>query len=174
MTDGDDVQSADDYRQSSFRESLLEHVFIAELLQEAWFGRRQVVEVLRAEVDAFGYDLVAECNGVTRHIQLKASRLGGRAARQTINMRLSDKLSGCVVWIQFDQGADHRATLTYLFYGGAPGEPLPHPGETLGINPYSKAVRPNTRVIRRGQFEPVPTTSLLLDKLFGVGNRASG
>ena len=41
------------FLQSSSREALIEHVFIAEVLQEAWFGREQVVEVLRSWV-AFG------------------------------------------------------------------------------------------------------------------------
>ena len=48
---------ASDYLESSFREKLLEHVFVSELLQEAWLGRGQTMEVLRSEVDAAGYDL---------------------------------------------------------------------------------------------------------------------
>lgn len=63
-----------DYRESSFREKLLEHVFVSELLQEAWLGRRQTMEVLRSEVDAAGYDLVLECGGTIRYVQLKGSR----------------------------------------------------------------------------------------------------
>jgi hypothetical protein len=53
---------------SRVRENMVEHVFIAELLQEAWFVREQRIEVLRAEVDAFGYDLVLECNDIVRHL----------------------------------------------------------------------------------------------------------
>ena len=52
------------------REKLIEHVFISEILQESWFVREQPLEVLKSEVDAYGYDLVLECNGVTRHILL--------------------------------------------------------------------------------------------------------
>ena len=45
-----------DYTQSSFRENLFEHIFISEILQEAWVKRRQVIDVLRSEVDSSGYD----------------------------------------------------------------------------------------------------------------------
>jgi len=47
-----------DFRQSSFRENLLEHMFISEVLQG--LGEAQtVIEVLHSEVDDSGYDLVA-------------------------------------------------------------------------------------------------------------------
>lgn len=65
---------------SSSREALIEHVFIAEVLQEAWFAREQLVEVLRSEVDAAGYDVVFECGPITRHVQLKASDAGGKTS----------------------------------------------------------------------------------------------
>ena len=34
---------------------------------------RRDIEVLRAEIDASGYDLVLECNGVLRYVQFKSS-----------------------------------------------------------------------------------------------------
>jgi hypothetical protein len=63
------------YVQSSLREKLLEHVFIGELLRCLWRSGRRDIEVLRAEIDASGYDLVLECNGVLRHVQFKSSSL---------------------------------------------------------------------------------------------------
>lgn len=88
---------------SSSREALIEHVFVAEVLQEAWFTREQCIDVLRSEVDAAGYDVVFECGGIVRHIQLKASASGGKTSRQTINRRLSEKPSGCVVWVIYSE-----------------------------------------------------------------------
>lgn len=41
-----------DYRESSFREKMLEHVFVSELLQEAWFRYGMTIEVLHSEVDS--------------------------------------------------------------------------------------------------------------------------
>ena len=50
---------------------MLEHVFVSELLQEAWFRYGMTIEVLHSEVDSAGYDIVLEFGGVIRHVQLK-------------------------------------------------------------------------------------------------------
>ncbi len=55
---------------SSFREKTLEHVFIGDCLRRLWAKRVWEAEVLKAEVDAAGYDLVMKVSGVLRHIQL--------------------------------------------------------------------------------------------------------
>ena len=55
--------TADESRYSAFFAQMTEHVFIAELLQEAYYAFGKRVEVLRSEVDAYGYDLALECNG---------------------------------------------------------------------------------------------------------------
>jgi hypothetical protein len=86
------------YLKSNFYEQLVEHVFISELLQEAWFRYGQTVEVLRSEVDSSGYDLLLECNGVIRHVELKTSGTEARRSFQKINIALAQKPSGCVVW----------------------------------------------------------------------------
>jgi len=48
------------------------NLFPARVLVPVPAGR--LVKVLRAEVDAAGYDLILEPEGVTRHVLLKASR----------------------------------------------------------------------------------------------------
>jgi len=48
------------YLKSNFFEQLVEHAFISELLQEAWFRYGKTVEVLRSEIDTSGYDLLLE------------------------------------------------------------------------------------------------------------------
>jgi hypothetical protein len=159
---------------SSSREALIEHVFVAEVLQEAWFAREQLVEVLRSEVDAAGYDIVFECGSILRHVQLKASDSGGKTSRQTINTRLVGKPSGCVVWVVYSERlTDHRLDLSYLWFGGNPGEPLPDLGEVVGQNPRSKTPRPGTRVVSRARFQPVATTAELVERLFGAPLRRS-
>ncbi len=59
-------QHASTTRNRCFREKLLEHVFVSELLQEAWLNRHQTVEVLRSEVDASALktDESRDCNPV--------------------------------------------------------------------------------------------------------------
>ncbi len=82
---------------STLREKVLEHVFVGELTRHIWLTREHDVEVLRAETDSSGYDLVIECNGIVRHIQLKASAHSAKTRAQKINMKLGLKPAGCVV-----------------------------------------------------------------------------
>ena len=84
------------------REKVLEHLFVGELLQSLWRNGVYDTEVLRAEVDAGGYDLVLESRGVLRHVQLKSSHRDANRRQVTINSALTRKPSGCVVWIEFD------------------------------------------------------------------------
>jgi hypothetical protein len=51
---------------SSLREKIIEHAFVAELLRTLWRRGQRDVEVLRAEVDRGGYDVVFHCSGVMR------------------------------------------------------------------------------------------------------------
>ncbi len=57
------------FRHSSLREKVLEHLFVGDLLRCLWRKGARDIELLRAEVDAGGFDLVLDCNGVQRHIQ---------------------------------------------------------------------------------------------------------
>jgi hypothetical protein len=164
-----------EYRRSSFYEQLVEHVFISEVLQEAWLGFREMVEVLRSEVDASGYDLVLECRGVLRYVQLKTSRSDARTASQKVSRALAEKPGGCVVWVERKEDWDaRRVRLQYLYFGGEPGSALPTldgfsvAKHTKANSKGIKALRPGLRVVAKGQFERVPTTRDLLNKLFGL------
>ena len=66
---------------SSYREKLVEHLFVGELLKLSWQSGDCALEIASPEVDNSGYDLIAEQNGIVRHIQLKASYVGGKTAR---------------------------------------------------------------------------------------------
>src|SRR5579864_2744118 len=81
---------------SSFRESILSHVFVGQLLRSLWVRRVSDVEVLKPEVDAAGYDFAIECRNQLRHIQLKSSFLSAKTRSVTVNARLASKISGCV------------------------------------------------------------------------------
>jgi hypothetical protein len=122
-------------------------------------------------VDSGGYDLVIACNRIIRHIQLKSSYRGAKTARQNVNVRLSEKPSGCVVWVVFDE-----ATLElgpFLWYGGPPGEPIPDilalpvAKHTKGNAQGVKAERPNVRVLSRSLFAQVASLPELVTRLFG-------
>ena len=157
--------------QSSYREKLLEHLFIGEVLRALWSKGVTDAELLRPEVDCAGYDVVITCNKIMRHIQLKASHLDSATARQSVNLRLADKPGGCVVWMRFDPTTLELGP--FLWFGDSPGKPLPDIRElpvakhTKGNAHGIKAERPNIRVVSRGQFEAVGTITALIQKLFG-------
>ena len=155
---------------SSFREKLIEHLFVGELLKLAWQKAHCSMEIARPEVDNRGYDLIAESQGIARHIQLKASRLGAKAASQSVQHALVDKPSGCVLWIYFNE-----ATLElgpFLFYGGAPGKPLPpiagfKPAKHTKANAQGiKASKPGLAVVPRTKFSKLDSIQAVYDALF--------
>ena len=156
---------------SSYRERLIEHLLIGELLKISWQNGDCELEVSKPEVDNSGYDVIVELNGIIRHIQLKASYIGGKTAKQKVHTRLSSKPSGCVVWVYFNE-----ATLDlgpFLFFGAQPGEPLPSlegtktARHTKGDQDGYKAERPNIREINKGQFAKIESITSLYATLFG-------
>lgn len=164
------------YKDSSFREKLIEHVFVGEILRVLWRRGVRNVEVLRAEVDRGGYDLVLECRGVVRHVQLKSSHREAKTSEVAVSLNLSAKASGCVIWVLFDS-----ATLElgpFLWFGSLPGKPLPPLGDKAGRHSKAdstglKAERPNLRVVTRRRFAVLATMEDVANALFGT-NELSG
>ncbi len=119
-------KSDNTYLKSSFYEQMVEYRFLSELLQEVWFRFGKVVEVLHSKVDASGYDVVLECNGYIRHVQLKTSKIDGKTAKQNVNIALGSKPSGCVIWIQREDDLETcRIKMSYRYFGDKAGKPLP-------------------------------------------------
>lgn len=156
---------------SSYRERLLEHLFIGELLKLSWTSGDCSLEISKPEVDRSGYDLIAEANGIIRHIQLKTTFVGSSTKSQKVHISLVGKPSGCVVLIHFDKESLELGP--YLYFGGSPGEPLSSlanhkvakhtKGNALGI----KAERPNIRTIPNSAFVRIDTIEQLYVRLFG-------
>lgn len=172
-TRGEGKNLTDDHSiNSSVREKTLEHVFVGDCLRWLWNKGIRDSEVLRADVDTAGYDIVMDIGGVMRHIQLKASFNGSKTPRQKINTKLGAKHSGCVVWMGFDPKTIKLGP--FYWFGGAPGEPLPditnfkkakhEKGNAQGV----KAERQNSYVVNKGKFEKLETLDELMQKLFGV------
>jgi hypothetical protein len=155
---------------SSLREKLLEHVFIGELLQCLWRRGCRDIEVLRAEIDASGYDLVLECNGVLRYVQFKSSHRGASTRDVNISLSLTRKPGACVIWIVFDA---HTMKLgPYRWLGGKAGRGLPPLGERVARHTKAdkagvKAERPNLRVVGRSKFTELQTMDEVVEQLFG-------
>ena len=166
-----------DFRFSSYRERVLEHQLVGEILRELWLRRAYAVEVLRSEVDGAGYDVVLEHQSVVRHVQLKATRAGGRRTSVEVNIKLGDKPSGCVIWFHFARD-NMRPMGPYYWFGGRPGEPLPELGEKLGRHTKGdstgyKAPRESLRKVQKSRFDVVPTISELTTRLFDLASPPS-
>lgn len=156
---------------SSFREMLLEQLFLGEILREFWLSRDYALEVLRPQVDNSGYDLVLDAGSVVRHIQLKASHGGARTTKVNINLRLAQKPSGCVIWVEFDPNT--LALGPFFWFGSSPGKPLSGISRlrvakhTKGNSEGIKSERPNIREIPKSKFTEVASIEELLVLLFG-------
>ena len=165
------MQIKQHYYDSSFREKLIEHLLIGELLKYSWKRGDCTLEISKPEVDRTGYDLVAECNGHIRHIQLKTSYRGSTTSKQKVHVNLAHKPSGCVLWVCFDQ--DSLELGPYLFFGGMPGEALPDISSlrvakhTKGNAQGNKAERPNIREIKKSAFSELKSVKDLWNTLFG-------
>lgn len=160
-----------DTHQSVYRERLLEHLLIGDLLKYSWLHDGATLEVSQPSIDRSGHDVVLEANGVTRHIQLKSSSHLAKTLSQNVHLGLASKPSGCVVWTRFD-----RTTMRlgpFLFFGAEPGLPLPAldafrtAKHTKGDKDGVKKERPNLRVVRMSHFREVADIPALYEALFG-------
>ncbi|KQM12980.1 hypothetical protein [Novosphingobium sp. Leaf2] len=157
---------------SVLREKVIEHAFLAELSRSLLLELAMPFEVLRSEFDAFGYDIVIDANGVLRHVQLKASTTGGARAHVDVQLALAAKPGGCVVWVFVDPKTLRLGP--FLWFGGAPGEPLPSLGDravrhTRGDSEGTKKVRAGLRRLPKGSFVRFEEIGNLAKAMFGPG-----
>jgi hypothetical protein len=158
------------FLQSSYREKLIEHLFVGELLRHSWHVRECALEIARPEVDNCGYDLIAADGFVTRHIQLKSTHQNATAARQKVHTALASKPSGCLVWIYFEEETLDLGP--FLFFGGTAGERMPTL-EKMRVARHTKAnslgvktERAKLRVIPRASFTQFNSLGALYAALF--------
>ncbi|OCQ21937.1 hypothetical protein A7985_09005 [Pseudoalteromonas luteoviolacea] len=155
---------------SSYREKLIEHLFIGELLKLSWREKDCRLEVGKPEIGNSYYDVILQENKVVRHVQLKASFIGSKTSRQNVNLKLADKPSGCIIWIYFDE--ESLKLGPYYFFGDIPGQPLPSLSDanvakhTKGNQEGVKTERPNLRVLNKGNFKIFDTIEQLYEALF--------
>jgi hypothetical protein len=161
-----------DQHQSVYRERLLEHLLIGDLLRHAWLEDAASLEIARGEIDRTGYDVVLEAHGVIRHVQFKTSSSLSKTNKQNVHVGLAEKPSGCVIWSRFDPQTLRLGP--FLFFGAAARKPLPSldglavAKHTKGDSKGKKAERPNLRVLPRRRFESIPTIAALYEKLFAT------
>lgn len=171
---GSGIESKSPWRLQTHGSKMVEQALEYQLLAELTAGhlRRGVAyEVLRGDFDTSGYDVVMEAKRVTRHIQLKACILGGKASSVPIHTALaSSKPSGCVVRMRYDPGT--LSITEFGWFGDEAGHPLPPLGDRVvkhsrGNSSGVKAPRPSLRSLPASKFSKLQDAAGLLDKLFG-------
>jgi hypothetical protein len=157
---------------STLREKALEHIFLSELSKVLLLDLKVPFEVLRSEFDANGYDVVIEALGVVRHVQLKATRIGGKRRDIDVNLALATKPGGCVVWFMADP--ETLSIGPFLWMGGPPGQRLPVPegqvtrhsrANAAGIKGERKALRkvPIRRFTKLDRIEDLAAAMFVRD-----------
>lgn len=142
---------------------MVEHAFLAELMQHMWYRRGAVLEVAKAAVDSWGYDVVLSTQEITRHVQLKAS------VPCDVSLQLLKRPGACVV-AAIPKGVD-RLDLVYRFW-----EPsnLRRPTHGLPVTKSTRYRRDSSerhdreghRRVSAGMFEDPMPISDLADLLF--------
>jgi hypothetical protein len=163
------MEQGQHYLNSSFREKLIEHLFIGELLKISWQRHDCSLEIAVPEVDK-GYDVIAETDGVLRHIQLKTAQVSSTTSNWKISMNLAKKPCGCLILIYFDEKLKLGP---FYFFGGKAGERLPDVSgckiarHSKGDKEGYKAERANIRALQKGQFTArYDSIEKLYDELF--------
>lgn len=165
------------FRQSSYREALVEHLFLGELLRRLWVGGVRDLEVLKPQVDDAGYDLVLvrrlDADGgstgkglVTRYLQLKASGLTGATGSVTLHRRLAERAGGCLVWVLFEPELFLPGDFRFRWFGGSPFSPPVDRPLRPARHPITKAERLNVLSVPRSLFVDDLNWEELLKRLF--------
>ena len=110
MQDKKALSTIDHSRYSSYREMLLEQLFVGEVMRHLWRSGGKRFEILKPQVDNSGYDLVLENGSIVRHIQLKISFEGSSGMQ--CNQQGGGLLSIQIAQIEepdfsSDHGSDH-------------------------------------------------------------------
>jgi hypothetical protein len=156
---------------SVYREKLIEHLLLGELLRHSWF-EGALLEVSRPVVDRAGHDLVLEVGQVCRHVQLKTSSVEARTVKQNVHVSLAARPSGCVLWVRFEPSTLKLSS--FLFYGNQPGDPMdsvhdcPVAKHSKANSSGVKALRPSLRTVKMNQFRRIEGIPALYAALFAV------
>lgn len=164
---------------SSYRETLVEHLFLGELLRRLWVEGVRDLEVLKPQVDDAGYDLVLARQAagrkggpvrghVVRYVQLKASGLEASTVSVTLHRRLAEREGGCLIWVLFGE-TFLPGEFEFRWLGGKPeARPVDLTANPLRLakNPRSGTERKDVYSVPRSAFEGRLKWGPLLEKLF--------
>jgi hypothetical protein len=157
---------------SSHRESIIEHLFIGQILRGLWKAHATQVEVLKPQVDDAGYDIVIECKrnsksnaSIPCYIQLKSAFVGSKTAKVSLSKKLTSKPHWCVIWVFFDLEFTLKS---FLCFGTATGQTSSDTTKlkTTRHSRGSKADRPGHCDVPKSKFIKLAKIQDVIDKLF--------
>jgi hypothetical protein len=167
------IKSSKDY---TLRESIIEHLFVGQVLKALWAKERFDVEVLKPQVDNAGYDLVIGFNSgskrdcpTIRHIQLKSSNADGKRDSVNVSLKLAEKPNWCVIWIFVDGKLDFESFLWFdskicgCPFKDADFKKTKH---SKGDSTGTKAERPGLREVPKTRFKKLSSLGDVIDRLF--------
>ena len=174
MIDEKRDRNSKDSIHSSLRESIIEHLFIGEILKKLWLEERFQVVVLKPQVDNAGYDLAIDCNSnpdlnhsSILYIQLKSSRSDAKTARVNVSRKLIKKPKWCVIWIIFEQKEKTFDLKKYRIFPKLESSPPDTENFKIAKNTRGdKAERPGHRVVPVGKFGPLISIDEVINQLF--------
>ena len=120
------------YKNSRFFENLQEHRFLYDLATHLVLREPpQLLNILKAEVDMFGFDLVLSLGEQTRHLQMKTWSGAPPSNSYEISETIWTIPGGCVVWVLYSQ-TTLQPTGYYLFGFPVPALDTFSPADRLG------------------------------------------
>jgi len=155
---------------SSLRESIIEHLFVGEILRQLWCRDEFKVEILKPQVDNAGYDLAIACNSTLWHIQLKTTNEDGKRSSVNIGLELTKKPNWCVIWIFVDRNLEFKK---FCWFGSDSGQFVEDDFKTTkhtkGDSKGNKAKRLGYREVPRSKFKEL-TKDQVIQVLFRQGS----
>ena len=155
---------------SSLRESIVERLFVGEILRQLWCQGKFKVEILKPQVDNAGYDLAITCNSTLWHVQLKSSNVDGKRSSVDVGIELTKKPNWCVIWIFLGKDLGFKS---FRWFGSDSGQfveknfkPTKH---TKGNSTGYKAERPGHCEIPRSKFKEL-TKDQVIQRLFDAAS----
>ena len=161
--------------QSVYREKIIEHIFVSELLKYDWKHGGCKIDILKPEIDRFGYDILVTRNSITRYIQLKTSLETSPVGMQKIHVNLLNTINGSIIWIVINDDLIMKSFKVII----------PSIGTMIGDSNFKmakhsksnsdglKTLRPNIREIPKARFTETNNFNVLFKMLFPDQNESA-
>jgi hypothetical protein len=142
-------------RRSSYRDTFLEQLLIADLMRLLW---PEPVEVDRLPAAVDGCDLLLRCRGVLRHVQFQTSLRSSVTREVPVSVDLARRHGACVVWARFDPHM--LAPVEFWWFGGDPGAPMPEISQWRPVR--------GRHMVPRTVFTRLESVAELAELMFGA------